>query len=317
MTEKKPIIDIPLNPSTEAEEYPFWLRAPFRLLTDVTQFRKVDPWDLEIADLITRFVEQMMKGSDVNFPVLGRAILSAAILYRSKVNDLIKIIEETDEKNDDLDVLGFDIPEISPSYHLSQRPVTFNELVFAFQGLLQQERRYKHRMAINKRKALIQPLQLPPTPIKVIDEESTKIAILKKEIYEKLVKLHSKYNRPIAFEELILPNTTRLNIVRIFLCVLFLGFELKAKIFQDVDLGRLTLIPLRDNEEEFLGGLEKVIEKKLRDGAPTEESVTVTDIEEDEEEIFLDEDEFFDEEDGYDFESEKELFHPDEEFDED
>ncbi|RLI72974.1 hypothetical protein DRO91_03985, partial [Candidatus Heimdallarchaeota archaeon] len=51
-----------VNPETQAEaidDYPFWLRAPFRLLTDITQFRKVDPWDLEVADLITKFVEKM------------------------------------------------------------------------------------------------------------------------------------------------------------------------------------------------------------------------------------------------------------------
>ena len=59
------------------------------------------------------------------------------------------------------------------------------------------------------------------------------------------------------------------------------GFELKAKLFQDVDEGRITLLPIRDNEEEFLGGLEKVIEKKLQDGVPTEGSVSITEIEDD------------------------------------
>ncbi|MHA1122042.1 MAG: hypothetical protein ACTSPC_04455, partial [Candidatus Heimdallarchaeota archaeon] len=59
------------------------------------------------------------------------------------------------------------------------------------------------------------------------------------------------------------------------------GFELKAKLFQDVDQGRITLLPMRDNEEEFLGGLEKVIERKLQEGVPTEGSVSITEIEDD------------------------------------
>ncbi len=278
------------------EDYPFWLRAPFRLLTDVTQFRKVDPWDLEIADLITRFVQEMRNTDDINFPVLGRAILSAAILYRAKVSDLIKLIEETDDNKEDLEALGFDIPEISPSYHISQRPVTFNELVYAFQGLLKQEVRYKQRVALGKRKALIQPLQLPPKPVRIIDEEATKTARLKKDIYRELVKLYEKYKRPIRFDELLIPNTSRVTVIRSFLCMLFLCFELKAQLFQDEDLTVITLVPIRDNEEEFLGGLEKVIEKKLRDGSPTEDSVTITEI--DEENDFIEEsDMLFEEED--------------------
>ncbi len=271
-------LDLSITQTIVDEEYPFWLRAPFRLLTDVTQFRKVDPWDLEIAELITNFVSNMKLLDDINFPVLGRAILSAAILYRSKVTDLIKIIEETDEKSEGLDTLGFDIPEIAPSYHLSQRPVTFNELVFAFQGLLKQESRYKHRLAINKQKALIQPLHIPAEPIQIIDEESTKIAKLKKDVYEKIVRLFNQYKRPIRFEELLLPNINRISVIRTFMCILFLGFELKTQIFQDEDFGQITLVPIRDNEEEFLGGLEKVIKKKLMEGIPSEGSVSVSEI---------------------------------------
>lgn len=267
---------------TIPEEYPFWLKAPFRLLTDVTQFRKVDPWDLEIADLITRFVEEMRALDDINFPVLGRAILSVSILYRAKVTDLIKLIEETDENKEDLEALGFDIPEISPSYHISQRPVTFNELVYAFQGLLKQEARYKHRLVLDKRRSLIQPLHIPAEPVKIIDEESTKIAKLKQDTYRLLVKLYGKHKRPIYFEELILANSTKVTIIRTLLCILFLNFELKCVIYQDEDLGRITLTPLRDNEEEFLGGLEKVIERKLKDGDEKEQDVTIDEIDDDE-----------------------------------
>lgn len=296
MAKEEPGFEFPTDEKILEEDYPFWLRAPYRLFTDVTQFRKVDPWDIEIAELITRFVEKMKVYEDINFPILGRAILSAAILYRSKVTDLIKIIEATDEQPEDLEALGFDIPEISPSYHISQRPVTFNELVFAFEGLLKQEKRYKHRLAISKRKALIEPLKIPPKPIRVIDEESTKIAKLKKDVYNRLVKLHSQYSRAITFDELILPNANKITVVRTFLCILFLGFELKAKIFQTDDLDIITLVPLRDNEEEFLGGLEKIIEEKLKEGVPSEESVTITEITE-EEEFLETTDHLFDHED--------------------
>ena len=264
------------------EEYPFWLKAPFRLLTDVTQFRKVDPWDLEIAELITQFVEEMRLLDDINFPVLGRAILSVSILYRAKVSDLIKLIEETDENKEDLEALGFDIPEISPSYHISQRPVTFNELVYAFQGLLKQEARYKHRLVLEKRRSLIQPLHIPAEPVKIIDEESTKIQKLKQDTYRLLVKMYGKLNRPIYFEELILANSSKVQIIRTFLCILFLTFELKCVIHQDEDFGRITLHPLRDEEEEFLGGLEKIIEKKLRDDVEEEQDVIIDEIDEDE-----------------------------------
>ncbi|HUT79904.1 MAG TPA: hypothetical protein VMZ29_01780 [Candidatus Bathyarchaeia archaeon] len=291
--------DLLKNESPLTDDYPFWLRAPFRLLTDVTQFRKVDPWDLEIADLITLFVKKMKEFDDINFPVLGRAILSAAILYRTKVMDLIRLIEATDDKTKDLEILDFDIPEIAPSYHISQRPVTFNELIFAFEGLLKQESRYKHRLVLDKRKALIQPLQLPAKPVRLVDEESSKIAKLKKDIYNRLVKLYSVRKKPIPFEDLILPNSSRVSTVRGFLCILFLNFELKAKITQKEDLERIYLVPMRDNEEEFLGGLEKIIEDKLRDGV-VEESVTISEITEDEE-FLVETDQLFDDDEDEEY----------------
>jgi chromatin segregation and condensation protein Rec8/ScpA/Scc1 (kleisin family) len=303
MVNEEPDLNLATSDTYTDDDYPFWLRAPFRLLTDVTQFRKVDPWDLEIADLITNFVEMMKKYEDINFPVLGRAILSAAILYRSKVTDLIKIIEASDEHPEDFEAIGFDIPEIAPSYHISQRPVTFNELVYAFEGLLKQESKYKHRLMISKRKALIEPLKIPPKPIKVIDEESTKIAKLKKDIYNRLVKLHGQHSRPITFEELILPNSNKIAITRTFLCILFLGFELKALLFQEEDLGTITLVPIRDNEEEFLGDFEKIIEEKLKDGIP-EEGVTVREITEEEE--FLEADQYL--EDDLDIDETEDIF---------
>ncbi|MFW9921699.1 MAG: hypothetical protein ACFFDW_00225 [Candidatus Thorarchaeota archaeon] len=309
MTQKDPFSEQETNPII-GDDYPFWLRAPFRLLTDVTQFRKVDPWDLEIADLIKRFVENMILQDDINFPVLGRAILSATILYRAKVSDLIRLIEETDDQKDDLEALGFDIPEISPSYHISQRPVTFNELIYAFQGLLKQEARYQERLESSKRRALIKPLQLPAEPVKIIEEESTKIAKLKQDVYRELVKLHEKYKRPILFEELIKPNSSKVNIVRVFLCILFLTFEIKAEIRQNEDLGKIFLVPIRDNEEEFLGELEKIIEKKLKDGEDTEDSVIISEIEYGDDDFLEEIDDLFEDEN-----EEGELTNNDHEFD--
>lgn len=263
---------------TILEDYPFWLRPPFRLLTDVTQFRKVDPWDLEISELITDFVKQMIEEEDINFPVMGRAILSAAILYRTKVKDLIKIIEENDQEEEDLEALAFEIPHISPSYHISQRPVTFKELVHAFEGLLEQEQRYKRKQILKKKRSLVKPVDIPPKPVRIIDEENTKIAKMKKDLYEKIVKLYNKKQQPINFLDLLPPNTTRINIVRILLCLLFLAFELKAEIKQTKDLGKITVLPLRDNEEEFRKGLEKVIQEKLNRAEKEEEVIKISEI---------------------------------------
>lgn len=265
-----------------SEDYPFWLKAPFRLLTDVTQFRKVDPWDIEIDRLISQFVKEMLSTSDINFPVLGRAILSAAILYRSKVKDLIKIIEENDEPEEDLEALRFDIPEIKPSYHISQRPVSFNELIHAFKGLLKQEERFYERKKLSKKKAKVNPLSIPDKPVKIVDKEATKIEKLKKTVYERLVKIYLQKQRPVFFIELIEPRASRVSIVRLLLCILFLAFEEKAKVIQEEDLGTIKLMPLRDEEEEFLGKFEETIQKKLLEGDIEEESIIIAELTEEE-----------------------------------
>ncbi|TFF99138.1 MAG: hypothetical protein EU542_09325, partial [Promethearchaeota archaeon] len=252
------------QPQSPLDGRPFWLQAPYRLLTDITQFRQLDPWDLEIDTLITRFVQKMKDYEDINFPILGRAILSAAILYRTKVSDLIKLIEEKDKEEAELEALEFEIPQIDPSYHISQRPVTFNELLYAFEGLLKQEEVYRKRVQLQRRKSSVKAAELPLEPIKIVDEESTKIARTKKETYQKLVELFIEKQRAIKFVELIPPQTTRINVVRIFLCILFLSFEGKASIFQKEDLGEIQLIPIRDKEEEFLKGFDEIVKQKLK-----------------------------------------------------
>ncbi len=70
----------------------------------------MDPWDVDLVKLVNRFMDFIKRTNKEDLHIPAKIILAAAILYRMKV-DSFNIIEEDEEKKEELVPEGIDIGE--------------------------------------------------------------------------------------------------------------------------------------------------------------------------------------------------------------
>ena len=102
----------------------------------------MDPWDIDLVVLAERFMDYVRKTKEGDLRIPAKVILTAAILYRMKVDsitaaeeiqkaEILEISGESSEK-DDVDASGIKIPPISvPLLRKTQGKVSLDELINA------------------------------------------------------------------------------------------------------------------------------------------------------------------------------------------
>ncbi len=102
----------------------------------------MDPWDIDLVVLAERFMDYVRKTKEGDLRIPAKVILTAAILYRMKVDsitaaeeiqkaEILEISGESSEK-DDIDASGIKIPPISvPLLRKTQGKVSLDELINA------------------------------------------------------------------------------------------------------------------------------------------------------------------------------------------
>jgi len=72
---------------------PFYLHPPWNILFEFSKLEKLTPWNINIAYLLTSFLEQMEKSGQVDFRASGVALDSSALIYLMKSKLLLKLEE--------------------------------------------------------------------------------------------------------------------------------------------------------------------------------------------------------------------------------
>jgi chromatin segregation and condensation protein Rec8/ScpA/Scc1 (kleisin family) len=72
---------------------PFYLLPPWNILFDFHKLEKLVPWNVNIAYLLTSFLEHMEKTGQVDFRASGVALDSSALIYLMKSKLLLKLEE--------------------------------------------------------------------------------------------------------------------------------------------------------------------------------------------------------------------------------
>ena len=85
---------------------PFWATPPYILLTDVLQLDKVEPWNIDVGNLVGAFLREMKRIGDIDFRVSGNALYSASVIFMKKTRDLVELgilppeeVEDDDHQN--------------------------------------------------------------------------------------------------------------------------------------------------------------------------------------------------------------------------
>lgn len=215
---------------TESSSEPFWLHQPWRVLTDILDLQKISPWELNLAELVNGFIGRLLAAEYIDFRICGRALLSAAILLRLKTEYLLEfgreeeIIDEVELEQD-----AFLLP-IRPPFRQQVRPTSFAELLEALRELV--------FPPLKRQRTPLEP-RLSPALVAQFDGSHIELTKSMKLIYEKL--LQARQNRhELSFLEFV-QGMTQLDIIRVFLSLLYLASEGKVLISQEYPFGDIAI----------------------------------------------------------------------------
>ncbi len=211
---------------------------PIDMLVDLVIQGEMDPWDIDIARLAQRFVEEVRNMIKLNLRLSGKTLLTSAILLRMK-SEHVMPHENGHNGHDEYDEydyewgeaynLNIDVPPIStPLRRRAERRVTLFELVEALQQALNEEvirKNFPPRRRV-KKKLVIR-----------VDEESIREKIIS--LYDRLMEL-SQERQVLRFAELVY-EPTPLHVVETLLYLLYLDSQGKLTVWQEELFGEIFI----------------------------------------------------------------------------
>jgi segregation and condensation protein A len=210
---------------------------PIDMLVDLVIQGEMDPWDIDIARLAQRFVEDVRNMIKLNLRLSGKTLLTSAILLRMKSEHIMPQENGHNGHNGHDEYYGWDegynldidVPPLStPLRRRAERRVTLFELVEALQQALNEEairRNFPPRRRVRK-KLVIQ-----------IDEESIREKIIS--LYDRLMEM-AQQKEVLRFAELVY-NPTPLHVVETLLYLLYLDSQGKLTVWQEELFGEIFI----------------------------------------------------------------------------
>jgi len=206
------------------------------ILTDLVVSEQLDPWNLDIVEITSKYIERVKKLKDLELHIPANVILAAAIFLRLK-SESLKLVEEVVEN----DVYVEDSPLAdAPMLHLRmrvppQRTITLTDLVNALEEVMSLEKVREQR-----KKERVQVLELKLPNYDIENEMSSMLAMARKLADEKgwltfsnLIKNRQKTN--------IRKETASESIVFSFLPLLYLEHNNKLFLLQEKLFGEILI----------------------------------------------------------------------------
>ena len=202
---------------------PFYLRPPWNILFEFHKLEKLTPWNINIAYLLTTFLEEMEKMGQIDFRASGVALDSSALIYLMKSKLLLQLEEPPPPPKPLQDFLP--PPLFLPLRH-ELTSTTIRHLLEVLDDVL------KGEILSQKQKALPEPIL--PTPSEIlpqIDYYLMEIELQMDRLYKSLSEM-VKGAGIIEFSTLI-KGMTRLEAIRTFILLLFLAQNERVSLWQD------------------------------------------------------------------------------------
>jgi len=201
---------------------PFYLRPPWNILFEFHKLEKLTPWNINIAYLLTTFLEEMKKTGQVDFRASGVALDSSALIYLMKSKLLLKL-EEPPPPKPPKDFLP--PPLFLPLRH-ELTSTTIRHLLEVLDDVLKSEK--LTRLA----KTLPEPIL--PTPSEILPQLDLYLMEIELRMEELYTSLSQKVKGTgiIEFSTLV-KGVMRLEAIRIFILLLFLAQDGRVDLWQD------------------------------------------------------------------------------------
>ncbi len=202
---------------------PFYMRPPWNILFEFRKLEKLTPWNINIAYLLTSFLEEMEKTGQVDFRASGVALDSSALIYLMKSKLLLKLQEPPPPPKPPKDFLP--PPLFLPLRH-ELTSTTIRHLLEVLDDVLKGEK------LIRLQKAVSEPIL--PTPSEILpqlDLYLMEIELQMEKLYTSLLQ-KVKGTGIIQFSTLV-KDIKRLEAIRTFILLLFLAQDVRVNLWQD------------------------------------------------------------------------------------
>jgi len=208
--------------ATAAVKKPFYLRPPWNILFDFHKLERLTPWHINIAYLLTSFLEEMEKSGQIDFRASGVALDSSALIYLMKSKLLLKLEEPPPPK----------VPQdfIPPPLFLPLRheltSTTIRHLLEVLDDVLKSEGLVRFEKVVEE--------SVLPTPSEILPQ----LDLYLMEIEVQMEKLYASLVERVKGAGIIEFSTftkglSRLEAIRNFILLLFLAQNGKVNLWQD------------------------------------------------------------------------------------
>jgi chromatin segregation and condensation protein Rec8/ScpA/Scc1 (kleisin family) len=202
---------------------PFYLRPPWNILFEFHKLEKLIPWNVNVAYLLTSFLEEMEKMGKVDFRASGVALDSSALIYLMKSKLLLTLEEPPVPQKAPQDFLP--PPLFLPLRH-ELTSTTIKHLLEVLDDVLKSEK------ILRPQKMISEPIL--PTPSEILpqlDVYLMEIEMQMEKLYVSLMEM-VKGAGIVEFSTLI-RKMERMETIRTFIVLLFLAQDGRAKLWQN------------------------------------------------------------------------------------
>ena len=209
--------------SSAPAKKPFYLLPPWNILFEFRKLEKLTPWNVNIAYLLTSFLEYMDKTGQVDFRASGVALDSSALIYLMKSKLLLKLEEPPAPPKAPQDFLP--PPLLLPLRH-ELTSTTIRNLLEVLDDVLKGEK------LIHLERTVAQ--SVLPTPSEILpqlDLYLMEIELQMKRLYTSLLG-RVKGTGIVEFSTLI-RGVSRLEVIRTFILLLFLAQDGRINLWQN------------------------------------------------------------------------------------
>ncbi|MGC8662283.1 MAG: segregation/condensation protein A [Candidatus Micrarchaeia archaeon] len=200
------------------------------LLVELVKKNKLDPWNVDILEIVDRYIEAVKEFKTMDLRVPANIILAASILLHFKSDALYYEIEgESDEENE-VETVQRAIPEIPPlSFRLRippKRKITLNELI----GALEEAMKLKEIREQKKNETVNFPIKF----------ESRDIELELNNFFEEIMA-KADGNGMTTFSNIMANKKEKDPLVEIFIPLLYLTHRGKITLMQEVFFGEIII----------------------------------------------------------------------------
>jgi len=209
--------------SSTTTRKPFYLLPPWNILFEFHKLEKLVPWNVNIAYLLTSFLEHMEETGQVDFRASGVALDSSALIYLMKSKLLLKLEEPPSPPKTPMDFLP--PPLFLPLRH-ELTSTTIRNLLEVLDDVLKGEK------LIHLEKTVAQ--NVLPSPSDILPE----LDLYMMEVELQMEKLYTSLSDRVKGAGLIefstlIKGVGRLEAVSTFILLLFLAQEGKINLWQN------------------------------------------------------------------------------------